>query len=123
MLFNRTFTIAVASLAGSTLIGCQSQPTEMSLKSVGPEGIKAGAKFNPQPDGSNAIWLKTEGIPTTAVPVLAGTELPAVNVRDQGSLVTAVVPAKLTAVAGSYPLLMIDKKSGKKSNEITFVVK
>lgn len=123
MLSTRTISVAVASLAGSMLIGCQSQPTEMIVKSVGPEGVKAGAKFNPQPDGSNAIWLTTEGIPTTAVPILAGTELPAVSVRDQGSLVTAVVPAKLTAVAGKYPLLMFDKKSGKKSNEITFVVK
>jgi len=127
MASSRAVSIALVSLAGSLLIGCQSQApsqsSKMLIKSVGPEGIKAGVKFNIQPDGSSAIWLATEGVPATAIPVLSGVELPAVNVRDQGKLVTATVPAKLTQVAGKYPMYLIDKKSGQKSNEINFVVK
>jgi hypothetical protein len=94
----------------------------MVIKSVGPDNIKAGVKFNVQPDGVSALWLNTEGVPKTTVPVLAGLELPAVNVRDNGTLVTAVVPEKLTKVPGSFPLFLLDKSSGKKSNEIKFVV-
>lgn len=123
----RTSTFALLSLAGSLLVGCgQQSPTDASkmlLKSVGPDNIKAGVKFNVQPDGSSALWLNTEGVPKTAVPVLAGAELPGVNVRDSGTLVTAVVPDKLTKASGSFPLFLLDKPSGQKSNEIAFVVK
>lgn len=123
----RTTAVALLGLAGSLLVGCGPQPptgtSKMFLKSVGPENIKAGVKFNVQPDGVSALWLNTEGIPKTAVPVLAGVELPAVNVRDNGTLVTAVVPAKLTKTPGSFPLFLLDKPSGRKSNEIMFVVK
>lgn len=123
----RTTAVALLALAGSLLVGCgQQAPTDASkmlLKSVGPDNIKAGVKFNVQPDGSSALWLNTEGIPKTAVPVLAGVELPGVNVRDPGTLVTAIVPDKLTKTAGSYPIFLLDKPSGKKSNQIQFVVK
>ena len=127
MLSTRTISVAVASLAGSMLIGCQSQApsqsSKMILKSVGPDNIKAGVKFNVQPDGFSAAWLNTEGVPKTAFPVLAGVELHSVNVRDQGTLVTVLVPDKLTQAPGSYPIYLLDKATGKKSNEIRFVVK
>lgn len=123
----RVVSIAFVSLVGSLLIGCQSQApsqsSNMLIKSVGPLGIKAGVKFNVQPDGASAIWLSTEGVPATAVPVLSGVELLAVNVRDQGKLVTAVVPDKLTKVVGKYPLFLVDKKSGMKSNQFDLIVK
>jgi len=126
MLASKRTAVALLFLTGSLLIGCREQaPTDASkmvIKSVGPDNIKAGVKFNVQPDGVSALWLNTEGVPKTTVPVLAGLELPAVNVRDNGTLVTAVVPEKLTKVPGSFPLFLLDKSSGKKSNEIKFVV-
>lgn len=119
--------VVLMAIAGSLLGGCGEQaPTDASkmlLKSVGPDNIKAGVEFNVQPDGSNALWLNAEGVPKTAVPVLAGVELPSVNVRDKGTLVTAVVPKDLTKAPGSFPLFLLDKPSGQKSNEIQFVVK
>jgi hypothetical protein len=127
MLASRTAAVAFTSFAGALLVGCNQQaPTsaaKMFLKSVGPADIQAGKTFNVQPDGSSAIWLNTQGIPKTAVPVLAGVELSGVNVRENGTLVTALVPEKLIAEPGSFPIFLLDKPSGKKSNEITFVVK
>ncbi|WP_143593765.1 hypothetical protein [Synechococcus sp. 1G10] len=103
--------------------GCQEQSAEIILKSYGPENIKAGVPFNVQPDGESAMWADATGAPSSAVPVLAGVELPAVAVRDGGTLVTAIVPSKLTVKPGKYPLLLMDKTTGKKSNVIDFVVK
>ena len=54
-----------------------------------------------QPDRISALWLAAERVPATAIPVLSGVELPAVNVCDQGKVVTATVPVKLTHVAGN----------------------
>lgn len=115
--------VAAFSLAASFLAACEQKPAAIVLKSVGPSGIQAGVKFNVQPDGFSALWIKAEGATSATVPVLSGVELPAVNVRDNGTLVTAVVPPKLYQKAGSFPLFLIDKKTGVKSNEISFVVK
>jgi hypothetical protein len=119
--------VALSAFAASLLVACGEQAStdasKMVLKSVGPENIKAGQKFNVQPDGKNAIWLISKDVPKVAVPVLAGVELVGVNVRDNGTLVTALVPSKLTATPGSYPLFMLHKPTGKKSNEIRLIVK
>lgn len=128
MLASRTAAIAFTALtSGALLVGCSQQApidaSRMVIKSVGPADIQAGKKFNVQPDGSSALWLNTQGVTATAVPVLAGVELSGVNVRDNGTLVTALVPEKLTAKPGSYPLFLRDRPTGKTSNEVTFVVK
>lgn len=115
--------VAAFSFAACGLSACEQKPAGIVLKSVGPSDIRAGVKFNVQPDGFSALWLNAQGATSTTVPVLSGVELTAVNVRDNGSLVTAVVPPKLYQKAGSYPLFLIDKKTGTKSNEISFVVK
>lgn len=127
MSVSKAATLALAAFAGSLLAGCEQQvPTDASkmvLKTVGPDNIKAGKKFSVQPDGSSALWLNSSGVPKDAVPVLAGVELRGVNVRDNGTLVTALVPDKLTAVPGSYPIFMLYKPTGQKSNELKLVVK
>lgn len=69
------------------------------------------------------MWAKATGATPTTVPILSGVELPAVNVRDGGTLITAIVPQKLVAKSGKFPLVLQDKASGKISNEIEFVVK
>jgi hypothetical protein len=105
------------------LASCKQNAEAIVIKSVIPDNIKAGVRFNVQPDGTSAITINATGATSATVPILSGVELPAVNVRGNGSVVTAVVPDKLYQKAGNFPLFLFDKKSGEKSNQIVIVVK
>ena len=105
------------------LVACSSGPKQVTLKGYGPMDIQAGKPFNVQPDGLSAIWTDTVDAPKSAVPVLAGKKLPGSSVNSKGSVVSGLVPPELYAKAGSYPLYILDQATGKKSNEIMFIVK
>lgn len=92
------------------------------LINYGPADIHAGKVFNIQPDGESAIWAHTQNATPTTVLVLNGVQLNSI-VKNNGTLVTAIVPAPLYKKAGEYPLYLLDRKSNKRSNEFKFVVK
>ncbi|MCT0219098.1 hypothetical protein KQ304_08820 [Synechococcus sp. CS-1329] len=105
------------------LAACSPAAKQISLKGYGPLEIQAGQPFNVQPDGLSAIWADTTDAPKSAVPVLAGQKLPGSSVNSDGTLVSGLVPPELYAKPGSYPLYIVDEKTGKKSNEVMLIVK
>lgn len=92
------------------------------LKDFGPRDIYAGKDFNVQPDGMSAIWANSKNATPTTVLVLGGERLRS-TVNEDGSLVTAGVPRHLYAQKGEYSLYLFDPVTGKKSNELRFVVR
>lgn len=83
----------------------------------GPSDIRAGIPFNQQPDGSSAIWISTRhALPGTQV-VLGGMPL-ASEVHDGGNLVTAVVPAHITAGPGVLEIHLHHEEGGETSQSI-----
>lgn len=69
----------------------------------GPQDIRAGCAFNVQHDGSSALWISTKNAPGNTVVYLAGEALLTATHAD-GRLVTAIVPAELTAAPGMLEL-------------------
>ena len=125
-------------LAGTFFIGCSSKEesakqettTQESpkqgppvLKEFGPTDIKAGQVFNKQPNGEAAIWAKTENVTPSTVLVINAVDLTSNAPRPDGRSITAQVPKSLYEKAGEYPLYLLDKKTGLKSNELKFIVK
>ncbi|GLQ95671.1 sulfotransferase family protein [Dyella mobilis] len=77
----------------------------LTILDWGPQDIQAGASFNPQEDGSNAVWIKTLNAPWDTEVILDGVVLPTATHAD-GELVTANVPAFLTAAPRSLELVL-----------------
>jgi hypothetical protein len=68
----------------------------MRILDWGPRDIVAGQPFNVQPDGSNALWIKTHHAPLDTVVEVDGVALES-SVHSSGEWLTASVPAKLTS--------------------------
>lgn len=95
------------------------QPLE--VLNWGPTDIKAGIPFNRQSDGSSAIWVSTRhAAPDTQV-VLAGVPL-ASEVHSEGNLVTAIVPADLTAQPSRLEMYLRSTEAGETTPTITLRV-
>lgn len=84
----------------------------------GPQEIQANAPFNPQPDGSNALWIRTENAPPDTVVVLNGQVL-TTNVDPSGSLVTTTVPKSLTAQPSQLTMYLRTLSCGETTPPIT----
>jgi len=96
-------------------------PDPLVLITFGPGGIKAGQVFNRQPNGESAIWAETVNASQFSVFVLNGTELEtAVSFDGRGA--SAAVPRQLYEKPGEYTLFLLDKKTGRKSDSLKFVV-
>jgi hypothetical protein len=91
------------------------------LKAIGPEGIRAGRKFNVQPSGQSAIWAIGRAVTLETVMVLNETELPS-TVEPEAGVVTALVPSGLCQSAGTYPVYLRDSASGVRSNTLLLKV-
>lgn len=111
------------SLMASFYIGCTAKQESKSLvlKKYGPTETRAGQVFNKQPNGESAIWAETENATPTTVFVLNGVTLESAP-QAEGKAVTAIVPKNLYEKPGEYPLYLLDKKTGQKSNEMKFIV-
>ncbi len=77
----------------------------MSIVEWGPQEVMAGAPFNPQPNGSNALWIRTRHAAFDTVASLNDVPL-ATTVHPGGDLVTIEVPPALTAMAGPMALTL-----------------
>ena len=115
----------VVAAANTTQAGTDKDVATRDLRIItwGPEGTKAGAAFNAQPDGSAAFWVKVnqsmEG--TDSVVIMDGMPLKS---AISGELITASVPASFYAKAGVHALHVTMKRGGTsvQSNDVTFVV-
>ena len=73
----------------------------MSIEQFGPQPVSRKAAFNVQPGGCSAIWIRTnEALSGETYLVFGGRKIPA-TVED--SLVTALIPKRLTARRGVIP--------------------
>jgi hypothetical protein len=73
-----------------------------ALKEVHPNGTRAGRGFNTQPDGQAALAVKVENATPDTVVLLNGTALE--TVYHDPSFLTALVPDRLYAESGTYPV-------------------
>lgn len=75
-------------------LGASEHP--MEIVDWGPQDIRAGVPFNPQQDGSSALWIRTRHARMDTQVILEGLPLHT-DVHSNGELVTAIVPAQMTA--------------------------
>ncbi|MEZ5545772.1 MAG: sulfatase-like hydrolase/transferase [Lysobacteraceae bacterium] len=72
----------------------------------GPQEVFAGERFNPQPDGSSAFWLKTECVPQRAMLGFDGHLIE--TVRQLPIITVAVNADAILRQAGEWPLELYD---------------
>lgn len=80
-----------------------------AITAWGPKHTQAGQPANPQPDGNEALWIKTACVSDGMRVLFADTEL--ATTHRQG-LITARVPLALIAKPGVYPITLRDHNSG-----------
>ena len=95
----------------------------LQIIKFGPTYTKAKQKFNIQPNGESAIWIRTEGINSKSiVAVWKDTKLVSTVYIDK-QLVTAAVPDKLFAFPGVYKIYLYDPiQDTKSTNKGMFIV-
>jgi hypothetical protein len=93
----------------------------VEIVAFGPaEPVKCGVAFNPQPDGGSGLWVRFNRYPPPGSLVsLNGHALPTVV---QGEMVTASVPAALTAEAGLLRVLLIGPGGEPRSRPVCLTV-
>lgn len=87
----------------------------------GPDDIRAGSIFNPQPGGDNAIWVRTNNASPDTYIVLAEQTLET-KVSPDGKLLTAPVPKPITAEPGKLPMYLRSGGSGDTSPPVTVTI-
>jgi hypothetical protein len=120
---------AVCGIASALLLGGCSEKKEASpvpetsqaaeanlqITKWGPQSTKVGQGFNVQPSGESALWFEAPaigGLHTYEV-WFGDTKLENVSiVQNKGG--SALVPSKLLAQAGKYPVYIIAKPAGTK---------
>lgn len=113
---------AAAPASGAT--AAESTATAPKVLDYGPREVAAGKAFNPQPDGSSALWIKLdqsmEG--TDAVISLDGRPL---HTSISGDVVTAVVPMEFIQHPSTQKLEVSRTVAGQvvRSGPSSFVVR
>ncbi|HJV66869.1 MAG TPA: hypothetical protein VJ550_14125 [Geomonas sp.] len=100
----------------------QQTQQQLALLDFGPKTITVGTDFNVQPNGQSALWAKAENVTPSTVIVLNGEQMKS-NPKQDGKMITCLVPKQSYTTPGTYPIYLIDTKSGSKSNELKVVVK
>jgi hypothetical protein len=120
--------ILIVIFVSAVLLGCSTETKKatpaitMEIKNDPAWEAQAGHDFNVGANGVSAMWLNTRNVPKTGVLLINGVEMQTF-VRDDGLLVTAYIPKAIYEKAGTYPLYILDPKTGSKSNEVRFIVK
>ena len=91
------------------------------LKEFGPTQTTRSSPFNVQPDGSSALWIRTENCENSCVLVFADLDIP-VTANPEGTLVTAIIPRKLFDTPGDKTVFIKNKNSEKISEVANFKV-
>lgn len=100
-------------------IGCE-KAGPLVLTEIGPTKTKAGVVFNAQPDNEAAMWIKAENATESTVAIWGEKQIP--TYFKDSKYLTASVPKELYAKAGQNQVYLKDKKTGTKSNSMTFTV-
>lgn len=94
--------------------------SETEIVSFGPQEVVRGVPFNQQPDGSSAMWVRTlRAPPQGAVIEIAGTVL---QTSTEGTLLSAAVPAAVTAAGGELEVRLLGPDGAPCSNAVTLRV-
>lgn len=102
-------------------LNAQSCNIPTTIIDYGPQSISAGEKFNVQPNGMSAIWLKINIPLQSLVVYFDGRELPT-SVNRKGS-VSATVPGDLTSNPGKKEVYLVDKFFNVRSNPVLFEIR
>jgi peptidoglycan/LPS O-acetylase OafA/YrhL len=86
------------------------------IAAYGPTELRQGVSFNPQPDGTSAMWIKTTSDVRNDTQIsIDGTALPATVSFD---LVTAIVPSNLVRGLGDHVVILVGPDHSPRSNEV-----
>ena len=89
---------------------------EVKVENWGPQETPEGTKFNIQPNGQSAMWVKVKGVsrhPKTHV-TFGGKEISGTDLAVQDEAVTFIVRDELIQKSGSYKVAIIEGDTGRK---------
>jgi hypothetical protein len=89
---------------------------EVKVENWGPQETPEGTKFNIQPNGQSAMWVKVKGVsrhPKTHV-TFGGKEISGADVAVQDEAVTFLVRDEIISKSGSYEVAIIEGDTGRK---------
>jgi hypothetical protein len=98
---------------------------QIKIENWGPRETPEGTKFNIQPDGRSAMWVKVKGVsmhPKTHV-LFGGNEISDQDIAVQAESVTFFVRDELIQKSGSYEVAIIEGDTGRKIEVGEFKVK
>jgi hypothetical protein len=95
----------------STKVRLKLLEAPLRVRNWGPRDIVAGAPFNVQSNGMNALWVETSNAWWDTVIELGGVPLET-SVSNRGELVTALVPPGLTGRACRLELVLRSPETG-----------
>jgi hypothetical protein len=94
----------------------------ITIEKFNPTMIKAGERFNMQPQGTSVIWIETEGLSNDSIVVVwSETKLDTI-VHLERQVVTACVPEELFSTPGDFEIYLIDFENNIRSNKFIFKV-
>lgn len=94
---------------------------KIKILGMGPSKVQTGIGFNVQPNGSSAMWVKTENATKDMVIVWGTEKLP--TTYNNPNLLTAIVPKALYSKPGKFNIYLLDQKNNEKSNSLALTVK
>jgi hypothetical protein len=89
---------------------------QIKIENWGPRETTEGTKFNLQPNGLSAMWIKIKGVsrhPKTHV-IFGGGEISGTDLAVQAAAVTFFVRDELIRKSGSYEVAIIEGNTGRK---------
>jgi hypothetical protein len=98
---------------------------QTKIEDWGPQETPEKTKFNIQPNGLSAMWVKVEGVsmhPKTHVS-FGGQEISGADLAVQDEAVTFIVRDELIQKSGSYEVAIIEGDAGRKIFVGQFLVK
>jgi hypothetical protein len=98
---------------------------EVKVENWGPQETPEGTKFNIQPNGLSAMWVKVTGVsrhPKTHVS-FGGNMIEGSDLAVQDEAVTFIVRDELIQKSGSYEVAIIEGDTGRKILVGEFVVR
>ena len=98
---------------------------EMKVENWGPQETPEGTKFNIQPNGLSAMWVKVKGVsrhPKTHV-LFGGNEISGQDIAVQDEAVTFIVRDELFSTPGQYEVAIVEGESGRRIAIGKFIVR
>jgi hypothetical protein len=89
---------------------------EVKVENWGPQETPEGTKFNIQPNGLSAMWVKVKGVsrhPKTHV-LFGGNEISGEDISVQDEAVNFIVRDELFSTPGQYEVAIIEGDTGRK---------